>query len=251
MMSQQEKDKLVQQILEIAPEHADEHVLQTETVSELEQIYRQAVLAEIETLREQRIRAQAEAAAARAIYQLNQHQAREPQRKAQAEARLKEDRKTFEDAAKTLHSFGINEANFNVTRQTLGEGFSVQAIQEMLIANGAIVSPPTQEELNQWEQERIAARNEFLLEADPGTLRTAAKQEVEQKRVAMQQEQARREDEARKQRDEARGYPPLPQVWNNALLDSHFIRKCSTETLKDLIRRFGAHQVTGALRNRN
>jgi hypothetical protein len=139
----------------------------------------------------------------------------------------------------------------NVTRQTLGEGFSVYAIQQMLIANGAILSPPTQDELNQWEQGRIDQRNEFLLEADAETLRTVAKQEAEPKRVAMQQAQARREDETRKQRDESRGYPPLPQVWNNTLLDSHFIRKCSTETLKDLIRRFGAHQVTDALRNRN
>jgi hypothetical protein len=197
------------------------------------------------------IQLQAEAAAARLIFRLNEHQAREPQRKARAKAQLAKDRKTFEDAAKTLRSFSINEANFNVTRQTLGEGFSVYAIQQMLIANGAILSPPTQDELNQWEQERIDQRNEFLLEADAETLRTVAKQEAEQKRVAMQQAQARREDETRKQRDESRGYPPLPQVWNNTLLDSHFIRKCSTETLKDLIRRFGAHQVTDALRNRN
>ena len=183
------KSELISDILQIAPEHADERFLQTKTISELEVILHQAKLAEIEMLREQRIRAQAEAAAARVIFQLNQQAALEPQRKAQAEARLKEDRKTFEDAAKTLRSFGINEANFNTTRQTLGEGFSVYVIQQMLTANRAMLSPPTQEELNQCERERIAARNKFLLEADPGTLRTAAKQEVEQKRVAKQQSQ--------------------------------------------------------------
>lgn len=245
------KNELIAEIMQIAPENVDERILQSKTIQELEAILHQATLAEIETLREQRIRAQAEAAAARAIYQLNQHQAREPQRKAQAEAQLRQDRKTFEHAAKTLRSFAINEANFNVTRQTLGEGFSVHAIQQMLMAHGAMLSPPTQEELNQWERERIAARNEFLLEADPETLSTAAKQEVEQKRIAMQQEQANREDEARKQRDESRGYPPLPQMWNGTRLDSQFVRKCSRQTLTDLIKRFGSHQVTEALRNRN
>src|SRR6267143_5487924 len=72
----------------------------------------------MEESEERVLRAQAERSADHALHQRRMQQATEPQRTRQ----LAQDRQTFANAAKTLQTFAVNEANFNVTRQTLGEG---------------------------------------------------------------------------------------------------------------------------------
>jgi hypothetical protein len=49
---------------------------------------------------------------------------------------------------------------------TLGAGFSIYQIQQMVTANGATLALPIQEELKEWDREAIEAHNLRLLGAD-------------------------------------------------------------------------------------
>jgi hypothetical protein len=163
----------------------------------------------------------------------------------QAEARQQElDKQTFVEAAKTLR-FGVNDANFNLTRQLLGPGFSQHAIQQALSSNALQLSRPTQEELDQWAAQDIEAHNEALLKADPVTLRALARQESADNRAQEQQQQANESFEATKRRDEATGFPPLP-----ADITKEQIRNASVERLKYWVKRFGNHQINLRLNGR-
>jgi hypothetical protein len=194
---------------------------------------------------------QAARAADRAWHEYEMSQSREPQRQAEEKAQLERDRRTFQDAAKALRTFGATEANFNVVRQALGSSFSVSQIQHLLIANPEVLSGPTQQELNDWERERIERHNAFLKNADLETLRRLARQQTEQNRQRAVQEQAMREDAARAERDRYQFYLPIPETFQGQPLDSQFIKRCSAETLKQLIKLFGASQVTARLRGEN
>jgi hypothetical protein len=125
---------------------------------------------------------QAARAADRAWHEYEMSQAREPQRQAEEKAQLERDRRTFQDAAKTLRTLAVTEANFSLVRQSLGSGFSVSQIQQLLNANPEILSRPTQQELNEWERERIEQHNQMLRNADPVTLRRLVRQQAEQNR---------------------------------------------------------------------
>jgi hypothetical protein len=137
-------------VVRAAPEEQQSlrRVLSTYTTEELKQI-EQAIVSQAESnaAEEELVRIQGEREANRIWHQYETQQAREPQRKAEEKAQLEADRKTFAEAAKNLRSFAVNEANFNVIRQTLGSGFSIYQIQQMLAANAAVLSPPTQQEL--------------------------------------------------------------------------------------------------------
>ena len=237
--------------------------LSTKTVAELESILTDHHLAQIraeaaqaaEAADEELIQIQAERAAARAIHELEMSQAREPHRRAEVKAQLEQDRKTFEDAARTLRSFGVNEANFNVVRQTLGVGFSVHQIRQMLAANGAMLSPPKQQELNDWERERIERHNEMLRNADTETLRSIVRSESEQRRIQFQRDEDQRQLAAREAKDQAFGFPPLPEInaaTGEKLNSAYFIRLSNTDLqkFKNYIRYYGASQITRALRER-
>jgi len=89
----------------------------------------QQALADVQ---EDNMRRVGEIRAEQLLHQLRMHEATEPRRKAEAVKQEKQDRRTFADAAKTIRSFAAIEANFNVIRQTLGDGFSVHQIQQML-----------------------------------------------------------------------------------------------------------------------
>jgi hypothetical protein len=202
---------------------------------------------------EQLLEIQADRAAAAAMYKYQAQKAHEPQRKAEEKAQLAKDTQTFADAAKTLRSFGVNDANFNVIGRTLGAGFSVYQIQQMVAANGGTLSPPTQEELNEWDREAIEAHNLRLLGADIPTLRKLAREAGARGPVAPQLDETQRVRAAERVEDIA--YPPLPEEFRDGnnreeVLDASFIKKCSRETLRLLIKRYGSAQVTEALRTR-
>jgi hypothetical protein len=232
--------------------------LAAKTVQELEAILDDSFMAQIraeaaqaaEAADDELIRIQAEREADRVMHQLSMAKTREPHRKAEAERLLAQDRKAFADAARTL-GFGLCDANLSLLRQGLGQGnLSTYSIKQVIESGAMSLSPPTQQELNEWQRERIEAHNNFLRQADPETLRRLVRQEAEQNRQRAAQEQAALEDAARAERDRYQGYPPLPDTWQGQPLNSQFIKKCSAETLKILIRRFGSDQVTHALRSR-
>src|SRR2546426_8588019 len=110
-------------VVRAAPEEQQSlrRVLSTYTTEELKQIEQAIVSQAVSNVAEDElIRIQVEREATRIWHQYEMQQAREPQRKAEAKAQLAQHRQTFADAAKTLRSFTVNEANFNVVRQTLG-----------------------------------------------------------------------------------------------------------------------------------
>jgi hypothetical protein len=226
------------------------------TKGELETAY-QAL--QIQAAEEKLLYIQAERAADAALYQLHQQQIREPQRKAEAEQQEKQDRQTFADAAKTLRSFGLTEANFNVCRTTLGEGFSVYQIQQMLAANGAILSGPTQEEQQEWTRQDIEDHNQRLLNSDLPTLRRLTREEGARiaARVLAGPLQAAEETQRLRAAERVEGttYLPLPEEFRDgngplAVLDASFIKRCSRETFRILKERYGMAQIDEALRTR-
>jgi len=206
----------------------------------------------IQAKEEQILQIQAERAAERALNQHYIRQAREPQRLAEEKAQLEQDRKTFTEAARTLRSFAVNEANFNVIRQTLGAGFSVYQIQQMLAANGETLSPPTQAELDGWERRAIEEHNLRLRSADIPTLRKLAREAGARGPATPALDETQRVRAA--ERNDGIAYPPLPEEFRvggrEEVLDASFIKKCSRETLRLLIKRYGSTQVTEALRTR-
>lgn len=208
----------------------------------------QAVL---EAAEEKLIRINAEIDAERALAALHVRQLREPQRKAQ----LEQDGKTFAEAARTLRSFAVNEANFNIIRQTLGEGFSVYQIQELIAANGAspTLSGPTQQEFDEYQRQDIEAHNLRLLSADLPTLRRLTREagtRIADSRPAMDETQRVRAAS----RDDGFAYPPLPEEIRvgdrDEVLDAAFIQRADAATLRLLIKRYGSEQVTEALKTR-
>ena len=228
--------------------------LEKMSFEELEQAH-QALIShqELEAKEEELLRIQAESAADTAMHQYYRQKEREPQRKAEEKAQLAQDRQTFADAAKTLRSFAMNDANFSIIRQTLGEGFSVFAVQQMVAANGGTLSPPTQEELNEWERQEIEAHNLRLLTADLPTLRKLAREAGARGPVAPQLDETQRVRAA--ERVDGFSYPPLPEEFRDGnspeqVLDASFIKRCSRETYRLLFDRYGSAQITEALRTR-
>jgi hypothetical protein len=166
-----------------------------------------------------------------------------------AEARQQElDKQTFAEAAKNIRTFGVNEANLNVTRSVLGSGFSVYAIQQALESNALQLSPPTQSEREEWVAEDIERHNQELLQANPEQLKARVRQEAEQRRAVQQAEAECQQLVAAKECDSHFGYQELPETWQGRPLDAAFIRTCDVPTQKLLARKFGNAALTARLR---
>ncbi|MCU1241758.1 MAG: hypothetical protein JWO71_2484 [Candidatus Acidoferrum typicum] len=148
-----------------------------------------------------------------------------------AAARLAGEKRLFAEFCRK-NSVGENQANFGIWRET---------------HSTAGLAPASQEELDQWNQERIEQRNNFLLGADNQTLRNIARREGAERHHAAVQEETDRQLQASQARDAAIGFPPLPAVWKGEPLDPGFIKGAASETLRLLNRRFGAAAVNARL----
>lgn len=236
-------------VVRVAPEQQQQlrKKLEAKTTIELEQILHEVVLEDAD---EKLIEIQAARGFNRAFHEMEMEKLRAPQRQQQ----LEKDFETFADAARTLCSFGLTQANFNVTLQTLGPDFTVYAVQQMLLSNGAILSGPTQQEVDEWERQRIEAHNQKLLNASPVELKQIAKTEAEQRRAQAQQEEDQRQQQHRQALDAQVGFPPLPEkTQEGQSLDSAFFIRMSNTNLgqfKSYIRKYGSWQITNALRTR-
>ena len=209
---------------------------------------------QLQATEEELLRIQVEREADRVLHELDMQKARESQTRGEAKAQLEADRKTFIDAAKSLRSFTVNEANFNVTRQTLGAGFSIYQIQQMLAANAAVLSPPTQQELDEWDRAAIEAHNLRLLSMDIPTLRKLAREAGARGPVAPPPDETQRIRQA-SDRADGYAYPVLPDEFRDGngpeeALDAKFLKKCSKETFKFLLKRYGSAQIDEGLRTR-
>jgi hypothetical protein len=193
---------------------------------------------------------QAARAADRAWHEYEMSQSREPQRMAEVKAQLEQDRKTFEDAATTLRRFAVNEANFDVIRKTLGVGFSVSQIQQLVTENPDILSRPSQRELDAWQRERIEAHNKFLRNADVVTLKNLVRQESEQKLQLAAQAQLDATQASAKQRHDLHGYVSLtPESRHRGnVIDARYIKTVDVQGLRELVRIYGDFQLNNVLR---
>jgi len=231
--------------------------LESMTKEQLETAY-EAMQAQnhLQAQEQELLRVNAECAAERAMYQYQKQQAHEPQRKAEEKAQLERDKKTFTDAAKTLRTFALNEANFTVIRSALGPNFTTYSIQQAIGSNALELSPPTQQEQDEWTRQEIEAHNLRLLNADIPTLRKLAREagaQIATRPAVPQLDETQRVRQA--ERSEGITYPPLPDEFRDGnnpeqVLDAAFIRKCSKETMRLLLKRYGADQVDEALRTR-
>ena len=161
--------------------------------------------------------------------------------------RLARDHETFLAVARMSGAFGNNDANFSLVRQVLGSGFTTYDIQQAVDSGAVRLSPATAEEIDKWHAEATGERRDFLVNrANPDELRAAARSEAEQARAISTGEQANRELESSRQRDQYRGYRPLPPE-----IDSKAIKQAAGDTLKHWIRLYGNFQITARVRSVN
>ncbi len=210
---------------------------------------------QLQAKEEELLRIQVEREADRVLHELDMQKAREPQTRAEAKAQLAQDRQTFAETAKSLRSFGVTEANFNVCRTTLGEGFSAYDIQQMLAANGAVLSGPTQQEIEEWNREDVEAHNLRLLSADLPTLRNLAREAGARIAEAPAPPDETQRVRAAERAADGANYPPLPEEFRDGngpleALDASFIKRCSRETYRWLFDHYGSAQITDALQTR-
>src|SRR5437870_1550943 len=101
-------------VVRVAPEQQQRlrKILELKKLEEIERLHDEVVLEDADI---KLAEIQGEREANRLWHQYETNRAREPER----EAQLEQDRTTFIDAARTLRSFGLTQANFNVTLQTL------------------------------------------------------------------------------------------------------------------------------------
>jgi hypothetical protein len=230
-------------------------ILSLYSIEELERV-EQAIVSQAvqEKAEEELIRIQAERAAARWAHQYEMQQAREPQRKAEEKAQLEKDKQTFADAAKSLRSFGLTEANFNVIRSVLGPNFTIYSVQQGIGSNALSLSPAIQDEVDEWTRQEVEAKNLALLSADLPTLRRLAREAGAKGPTPVAPDETQRVRAAERAADTV-AYLPLPDEFRDTSgtevpLDAAFIRTCSKETLKCLFKRYGSAQVEEALQTR-
>jgi hypothetical protein len=154
------------------------------------------------------------------------------------------DRELFNRCAR-LYNYSANQANFGMIQSTVGTGFSQFDIEQAIRTDDVQLSPPSQQELDEWRELSIQEHNTALLNMNSTELRAAARSESEQKRIQAQTQQANDNFEAVKQRDQANGFPSLP-----ADFTKEQIKRAPVEKLKFLIKKFGNFQINSRLQGR-
>jgi len=221
--------------------------LSAKSTEELEQIHHQILL---EAADDQLIQIQVEREANRLWHQYEMQQAREPQRKAQEEAQLKQDREVFNEAVVKLGLSNV-ESNFSLIRQVLGPGFTTWSIQQAIQSNAIQLVKATQRELDQRRQQAAEERQEYLInQASPGELRAAARTESEQSRAQAQREENQRQIQAREAKD-AGLFPSLPESTSDGVkLDAGFFKKLAdinTKLYRQYCNKYGFANITARL----
>lgn len=142
------------------------------------------------------------------------------------------DRTTFAEAAKTLRTFSLIEANYQMVRSTLGTGFSVSQIKEMTEANSTLLVSPNPHEINGWKYQDMldakaaeAQRVEWLKNIPHEQLREEVRQAGQQHAAATQQAFAQQQTQAMEEKC-AGQFPPIPthNASGEELSSSYFIK---------------------------
>jgi hypothetical protein len=164
-----------------------------------------------------------------------------------------EDRETFNAFARE-NGFSEVEANFQLAKSVLEDGFSKYALLQAVRSNALTLAVASPSELSRYSREAAEARQDFLInQATPEQLVQAARQESEQRRIQAQREEDQRQIAAREQKDAAFGFTSIPefnQTTGEKLDGAYFIKLSNTNisAFRQAIRRWGAANVTARIR---
>lgn len=252
------RDQIIQVfIVRAAPEDREviQRLLDKMSKEELEFAYEKLQADEkLASTEDTLIQIQASRAADLILHQYRQAKMTEPQRRAEFEAQLKKDRKTFEEAAPRLRSYGVTDANFEVTREILRSGFTEYQIQQMLerphTTHGGLLSPPAEEELIEWQRDSVEKENLRRTSMDILSLRELQKQEREaQQNIIPELTETQKMRIVEKQ--EIHQYEKLPDEffidgeWKP--LDTQLIERLLLLPIgKSFMKRYGSYQIDEA-----
>jgi hypothetical protein len=248
-----DKQQLINDILAWSPVQ-DRQILETMNIEMLKNVLANAVTTFQEQQAERLLDIKLERATQQDEYKRKQFEAGYQQRRAEATANEKENKRVFSLAARQ-YGFSEAEANFSVLQSALGT-LTSYAIQQFLATNPTALAPAAPEQIEQWSQEREAQRvkdyNKRLLTASPYELREIAKQEHEQRGQAKQAEIDRMIKET-DNRDASVGFQPIPErnLETGEFLDSGYFMRLSNTNMagfRQAIKKWGSANVTARIR---
>jgi hypothetical protein len=169
-----------------------------------------------------------------------------------AAAQADEDRKVFENTAKRLELYSLNEANWNIVHSTLGPGLSEFQIQNAVDSGAVRLTPATPSEVQQWRQELAEQRADYLANrASPAELREAARNESEQRHAQAQRQHVQEQVEARERAEANLGLPALPETTSDGQkIDRAYLLRLADTNIKQyklFCNRYGFAAVTARI----
>jgi hypothetical protein len=163
-------------------------------------------------------------------------------------ANLKSDEDTLQKYCRA-NRLESNTAAINLLRQQFGAGFDWTQINQALQSGLINLGPASEEILEEIRQEEIEAHNLRLQAMSIPELRELAR-EAGARGPAVPQLDETQKVRAAERADVA--YPVLPDEFrdndgNERVLNAEFIKACSKETLRLLLKRYGSTQVNAVL----
>jgi hypothetical protein len=175
----------------------------------------------------------------------------DPVKRRQAEAAQDaEERRVFHDFCRD-NGFSEVEANFSLAKSVLGsfdQNTLAQAVQ-----SGLQLAPASPEELEPFRQETIERHNFRLQSMDILSLRKLARENGARGITAPPSDETQRIRQ--EQRADGFKFLPLPDEirdanGNEVVLNADYVRRCSKETMRVLVKRYGFDQINDLLQNR-
>jgi hypothetical protein len=163
---------------------------------------------------------------------------------------LEKDRKILEAAARANGNFGASDANLSLCRDILGAGFAEYHVIQAFRSGQLRLAPPSDDEREQWEAERLDQEKLRLLNASTPVLKQDVRAGYADRRAQAAQAEADRVLEQKKKFQHGQ-FKPLPREWNGQRFDAAFIRAASPQQIRKWRELFGSLQLDLRLRGEN
>jgi hypothetical protein len=115
-------------------------------------------------------------------------------------------------------------------------------------ANALRLSPPSQEEKDEWAAEAQDREQLRLRNLGIGELKNEVSAGFDQRRAAFKQAESNRVMNAKQEAEVGAGFPPIPEFYLGKRVDKKFFLECSRETMRYFLQRYGDSQCTAAIR---
>ncbi len=163
------------------------------------------------------------------------------------------DRRVFNEFARE-NGFSECESNHLLAKSVLEGGFDKSLLAQAVQSNALQLAEASPQEVALFRQDAIKAHNQRLLNMDIPTLRKLAREAGARGQVAPPPDETQRV-RAAEEKFYGTAYPPLPDECRDGngpeqVLNAEFIRNCSKETLRLLLKRYGTDQINEVLRTR-